>query len=132
MKGAVNDSAGEFFIVEDSAPVMEGFIGGKEDGLSIEIALVHHLKEHIRRPWPIAEIAHLINNQHMGLKVRFEGNAPVRSDAQVIDQRRSGGESSGKAILDGFIGNGNAQMGFAGTGRPFQNKGTGITDQFRP
>ena len=66
VEGAVEDGASELFILQDLAPLLEGFIGGEEGGFALEIASINDLEENVRRARAIAEIAHLIDDQDMG------------------------------------------------------------------
>lgn len=122
VEGAVEDGASELFILQDLAPMLEGFISGEEGGFALEIATINNLEENVSRARTITEIAHLIDDQDMGQKERLEGEGEVMGDSQIVDQGRRRSESCDIAVLDRFVGNGNAKVCFAGARRAFENE----------
>ena len=122
VEGAVEDGASELFILQDLAPMLEGFIGGEEGGFTLEIATINDLEENVSCTGTITEIAHLINDQDVGQKERLEGEGEVMGDSQIVDQGRRRGEPCDIAVLDRLVGNGNTKVGFAGPRRAFENE----------
>lgn len=110
VQGAVQDGPRQVFVMQDSTPLLESFVGGKQHGSTFLVALVHYLEQNIGCVRPVAQIAHLITDQHLGGDVVLQRPVGVAVGAQVVDERRSGGKPSLVAILDSFIGNGNTQM----------------------
>lgn len=88
----------------DPTPVVERFVSGEQEQIPLEVALVRHLEQDVRRTRAIAEIAHLINHQDMGLEIELQCQGAVRSDTEGINQISKYGKAS------------DTQMGFASSG----------------
>jgi hypothetical protein len=74
MESPVNNGSGQLFLMKDSSPLPQRFIGGKQNRSAFVVAMIDHLKEDIGSSRSVAEIAHFINYQDMRLEIGFEGN----------------------------------------------------------
>jgi hypothetical protein len=126
LQDAVEDGFREIRIVQDSAPRGERFIRREDHGALMQVAVVHDLEEHIGGIRPIAEISHLVDHQHMGMRVGREEVAEAAragGERQFADERRRGREGCVEAILDGSVGDGDGEVRLAGAARPAQDEG---------
>ena len=125
LEHAVEDRLGEIRIVQDPAPRGERLVRGEDHRPPVQVAVVDDLEEHVGRVRPVAEIAHLIDHQHVRMRVgrqRMPQAAPAGGERQVGDQRRRRGEDGVEAVLDGAVGDGDGQVRLAGAARPAEEQ----------
>ena len=114
---AIEDGFGEIGIVQHASPRPERLVGGEDHWAVMQVAVIDDLKEDVGGVGPIAEVADLVDDEHVGMRVAGQDLAEPaleRRRRELVDQRRRRGEAGLEAVLDGAIGDGDGQMGLAG------------------
>jgi hypothetical protein len=113
LEDPVDDGLGEVFVVKDSSPCAEGFVGGEDHGASAAMTLVDHVEEHVRRVGTVGQIAHLVDDEdrRMGVGREGLGEAPLTEGGrELVDELGGRGEESIEAVLDGPVGDGDGEV----------------------
>jgi len=129
---AVDDGGGEVIVVEDGAPEGGVLVGGEEHGASGEMAVVDDVEEHVSSVGAVGEVADFIDDEDSGVGVAGEGlceAARAEGGGEVIDELGGGDEEGIEAILDGAVGDGDGEVGFASTGLADEEKGAAVGDE---
>jgi hypothetical protein len=132
LQHAIEDRFGEIGIVEHAAPGRQGLVRREEHGALVQVAIVHHLEEHIGRVGPVAEIADLVDYEHVGMRIRREDVPelpPTGGVREVGDERGGRGEDGVEAILDGAVGDGDREVRLAGPARPADDERMSAGDE---
>ena len=74
---AIDDGIRKVRVVEDASPGLEVFVGGEEHGAGFEVALVHDVEQNVGRVRPIGEVADLITDEDVGLRVANESRVEL-------------------------------------------------------
>jgi len=114
LEHAVDDSDGEVVVVQHAAPGAERLIGREEHRPVVLVALVDDVKEHVRSVGAVGQVADLIHDEHVGLRVpgqRLRESTLAESRGQVVDELCRGDEERIKAVLDGAVGDRDGEMG---------------------
>jgi hypothetical protein len=62
LEDAIDDRLPQILVMEDAAPGLERFVGREDHRAVSAMALIHHVKEHVRRVGAISEISHLVDD----------------------------------------------------------------------
>lgn len=125
VEDSVEDGLGEVVVVEDAAPLGQGLVGGEDDRLALEVALVDDVVEDIGGVVAEREVADLVDDEDTGSDVALEDLlkvAAVGGDAELLDERGSCCEQRFCAVEDGLVGDGNREVGFAPPGPSLQDQ----------
>jgi hypothetical protein len=134
LEDAVEESLGQVGIMEREPPGGKGLVGGKDHGLAGEVALIDDLEEHVGGVVAKGEIAHLVDDEHMGMKVVVEcfGEATGASGVgELLDELHGRGEASLEAVLDGSVGDADGESSLPGSGGSGQDEVASFGDEFR-
>ncbi len=71
----------QLLIMKNTAPLLQSFVSREENGFTLLITLINHLKNDIRRIWTIAEVAHFIYHQYVWRNVVFQRTVDVSVSA---------------------------------------------------
>ena len=122
---SVEDGGGQVGIMEHPSPRVERLVGGEDHRPLAEMPVVDHVVQHVGGVGAIGQVTHLVDNQHMRMRVRLERlvEAPVSPGVrEVLDQLRGGGEERLEAVLDSAVADGDGEMGLAATGLPMKDE----------
>ena len=112
----VEDGLCQVGIMEHLAQGRQGFVGRHDRGALFQVTMADDAEEHIGSVGGVALIPQLIDDQDMrldiGLERLFQATA-VGGAGEFADQLVGGGETSLEAILNGAVGNGDAEMRFS-------------------
>jgi hypothetical protein len=53
LQNSIEDSGREIFVMQDLAPFAERFVRGEDHGSLSQMALVDHIKQHVRGIWTV-------------------------------------------------------------------------------
>jgi hypothetical protein len=70
---AVEDGPGEIRVVRHAAPRGERLVGGEDHRALVQVAVIHDLEEDVGCVRAIAEIADLVDDEHVGMGVGGQG-----------------------------------------------------------
>ena len=73
LEEAVEDRIREVRIMEHVSERGQGLVGADEDGTTSQVALVDDEIEHVGRVVGVRELAELVDDQDVGVDVKFEG-----------------------------------------------------------
>ena len=93
------------------------------------------MEEHVGSVWPVGQIAHLVDHQHVRVRVgcqRLLEMSSLASVGEILDQFRRGGEERLEAVLDGAVPDGHRQMGLSPAGLTVQDQRPSIGDEVQP
>ena len=99
--------------MQHAAPLLEGLVGREDHRATLEVALVDDVEEHVRGVVAVCEVAHLVDDEHVGLHVLHERLAQTALSAgarEVVDELGSCHEARVEAELDGSVGDGDGQV----------------------
>ena len=113
---AVENGGGDGAIaVEDGRPLLEGFVGGEDNGAAF-VALAQDLEEQVGAALIDGQVAEFIEDEQSRGKIAFEfglESAVDLSGAQGVDDIDGVGEEDAVALLAGAVAEGGGEMGFA-------------------
>ncbi len=72
LEDAIEDGLSQVGIMQDDTPGCKWLVGGKDDGLAVEVALVDDLEEHVCGVVGEAEIANLVDHEHVRVRIGVE------------------------------------------------------------
>ena len=72
LEDAINDGVGQVVIVQDAAPRRECLVGREDHRALLAMAIIDHVKEHVRGIRAVGKIADLVDDQKIGFDVRRE------------------------------------------------------------
>ena len=133
LEDAVEERLGQIGIMEDDPPGGKGLVGRKDHGLAGEIAFIDNLEEHVGGVVAKGEIAHLVDDEHMGMKVVVEGFGEATGASgvgELLDELHRRGEASLEAVLDGSVGDAHRESGLPGSCRSGQDEVPPFGDEF--
>ena len=113
---AVEDGGGDGgVVVEDGGPVLEGFVGGEDDG-ALFVALGDDLEEEVGAVFVQGDVAEFVENEQIwaevSLDLGFEAVVGLGSE-QIIDDFDGGGEENTVAVEAGLVAQCGGQMGLS-------------------
>ena len=73
LEHAVEDGLGEIRVVQHAAPRGERLVGGEDHRALVQVAVIHDLEEDVGCVRAIAEIADLVDDEHVGMGVGGQG-----------------------------------------------------------
>ena len=109
----VEDRLGEIRVVEHSAPGAQRLVRREQHRAVMQVALVDDVEEDVGGIGPVAEIADLVYDEDVGMRVRGQDMAEAalaHRDGEVVDEGRRRGEACLEAVLDGAIGDGDGEV----------------------
>ena len=121
LEHAIEDGFGEIGIVQHAAPGAERLVGGEDHGPVMQVAVVDDLEEDVGGVRPIAEVADLVDDEHVGMRVAGQDlSEPARGRGrrELVDEGGRRRKARFEAVLDGPIGDGDGQVGLAGAAGP--------------
>lgn len=129
----VDDGIREIAVVEDIAPVRERrLVGGEEDGALADVAIVDDVEEDVGGVGSVGQVADLVNDEHMRLRVgRERGPEPpvAAGVGEIVDELRRGDEADGEAVLDRTVPDCNGQMGLSSSSFALEDEVAPLGDQ---
>ena len=112
---AVDECDGTGGIGKDGVPVLEGEVGGDEQG-AVLVAAADELEEEVGGAGVVGEVAELVDDEQRGPRVvaepAFEGAGGLLA-VEVEEQVGGGGEEGGVASEDGLVGDVLGEHGLA-------------------
>ena len=116
LEDAVDNGEGEVFVVQHAPPGIERFVRREDHRALVPMAIVDDVKEHVGSVRAVGKIPDFVDDQDGRMRVRrqpLRESAAAKGIRQIVDQFRRGDKPRIKAVLNGAIGNGDCQMGFA-------------------
>jgi hypothetical protein len=119
--------------VEDFSPGLDGFVGGEEHGALMEVPCIDNLVKEVGGLRGVGDVADFINDESRGMGVvgeDFTEAALVAGPAEMVEEVGEGDESGFAAVLDGAVGDGHGQVGFARAGRAGEDEVAAFEEEF--
>lgn len=132
LQDPVADGLGEIGVVEDPAPGAERLVRGEEHRAVMQVPLVDDVEEDVGRVGAVGEVAHLVDDEHVGVGVGGQDVAEAvlaAGGGQLVDEGRDGGEARLEAVLDGAVGEGDGQVGFPRATRAAGDQAMALRDE---
>ena len=129
LEDPIQDRLGEVRIMEDSSPRGQRFVCREDHGPAVQMPIVDDLEEHVRRVGPVAEVADLVDDEDVRVRVDGQDVAQLptpRGAGEVVDERRRRREDGLEAVLDGSVGEGHGQVGLAGAAGAAQDQAVAV------
>ena len=98
------------------------------------VALVDHVVEHVGGVSPVGEIAHLVDDQDVGVRVggqRLGQLCGAEGRREIVDEGRRGGEEGVEAVLDRAVGDGDRQVGLPASRLAREDERSPVGDEVR-
>ena len=125
LEHAIDDGVGEVFVVQHATPRFQRFVGGEDHRTVPPMALVDDVEEHVRRVGAVREVAHFIDDEDSGMRVRRQRVrqlAGTKGRREIVDEGRRRREEGIEAVLNRPIGDRNRQVGFSAARFAGQNQ----------
>ncbi|MCK9462742.1 MAG: hypothetical protein M0R80_24235, partial [Proteobacteria bacterium] len=72
LEDAVDDGLSEVLVVEDTAPGIGRLVGREDHRAAPQVAFVDDVEEHVRRVGAVCQVAHLVHDQDVRMRVAQE------------------------------------------------------------
>ena len=132
LEDTVEEGLGELGVVQDGAPLAEGFVGGEDEGPALEAALVDDPPEEVCGVVGVVEVADLVDDEDVGLNIfrsDFAELAVARCLGEVVDEVGCGGAAGVEAVLNGAVCDGDGEVGFSAAGWSRQDQVAAFSDE---
>ena len=94
--------------------------------------MVDHLEQHVGRVGGVGEIAELVDDEHARLHVGGERLAQLpgpRGDRELLDEVVRLAEERRRPVLDGAVGDGDAEVRLPEPGRPAEDDAAPVVEE---
>ncbi len=109
-----------------------GLVGGEDDRALSDVPVVDDVEEDVGGVGTVGQVADLIDDQHMGLRVGGEGSPELPVPAgvgEVVNELGRSDEAHCEAVLDGLVPDGDSEMCLSAAGFPLQDQVSAFGDQ---
>jgi hypothetical protein len=116
LEDPIHDGGRQVLVMKDTTPLRGVLVGGEDHRAASEVALVDDVEQHVRRIRAVAQVAHLIDYQHIRVGVAWQllRQFPLAGgQGEFVDELRGGEEQGVEAVLDGPVGDGHSQVRLA-------------------
>jgi hypothetical protein len=134
LEDAVDDRGREVVVVQDVAPGVRLLVRREDHRSPSQMAFVHDVEEHVRGVESVREVAHLVDQQDAGSRVRGERFAHPTLAArprQIVDERRERDEEGVGAVLDRPIADRDCEVRLPAPGLSGQDEAASFRDEVR-
>jgi hypothetical protein len=134
LEDAIDDRLPEILVVQHAAPRLQCLVRCKDHGPVAAMPFIHDVKEHVRRVGAVGEVAHFVDHQDGGMRVRLQRVCELtrtKGGLEVIDERRRGCEEGVEAILDRAIGDRDRQVCLPAPGFAREDERAPLSDKVR-
>lgn len=111
--------------MEDAAPRLQRFVGGKDHGAMAPVPFVDDVEEHVGGVGAVGEVSDFVDDQDSRMRVgwqRVRELAGAKRRGEVVDEGCGGREEGIKAVLNRPIRNGDGEVGLTATGLARQDE----------
>ena len=135
LQDAIEDGGRQILVVQHLSPFTQGLVGSEDHGPLTQVPVVHDMKKDVGGVLPIGQVADLVDDQHVRVRVGGQRLLELSLGAGVgetLDQFCSRGAERLEAVLDSPIADGHRQVGLAAAGLAVQDERTSFADKVGP